>query len=287
MKLSLGALGGISALIIGIFALGAFSYVTKTADLSQAIKEREAALEETAASLKEAQAENEKLAEALDAERERNDAFSSQIEDISGTVGRLDKLSRTDPELLQKYSKVYFLNENYAPETLSPVSEKYRFQSDKVEEVHGAVAPFLTKLLDAAAKDDIELLVASSYRSFDRQGALKASYVVRYGSGANSFSAEQGYSEHQLGTAVDFTTKDVGGSFAGFDQSEAYGWLEKNAYKYGFILSYPKDNAYYVYEPWHWRFVGRDLARDLHNDGKQFYGLDQREIDPYLVELFD
>ncbi len=278
---------GIGAAVIALCAIGGYLYHARTTELSQALSERELQLQETQSSLAQATDENIQLAEALAAERERNDAFSEQIENISGTVGRLDKLSRTDPELLQKYSKVYFLNENYSPPTLSPVPEEYRFQEDKVEEVHGGVASYLIKLLEAARDDDIELLIASSYRSFGRQGDLKASYVVRYGSGANAFSAEQGYSEHQLGTAVDFTTREVGGSFVGFDTTEAYEWLSENAYKYGFVLSYPKDNTYYVYEPWHWRFVGKELARDLHQDERDFYDLDQREIDPYLVDIFD
>ena len=67
----------------------------------------------------------------------------------------------------------------------------------------------------------------------------------------------------------------------------AYQWMTDNAHKYGFVLSYPKDNSYYVYEPWHWRFVGVKLATDLHNQGKNFYDLDQRVIDTYLVNIFD
>lgn len=233
------------------------------------------------------QADAEALRDALDAEKARNDAFEDQINNISGTVGKLDKLSRMDPELLQKYSKIYFLNENYVPSELSEIDPVLRFQRDRDEYVHAQVLPHLEDLIEDAQDDGVELLVASAYRSFDRQGSLKASYVVRYGTGANAFSAEQGYSEHQLGTTVDFTTEAVGGMFVGFDQSEAYEWLSDNAYKYGFILSYPKGNTYYQYEPWHWRFVGRDLARDLHNDEKNFYDLDQREIDSYLISLFD
>lgn len=287
MKLSTPVLAGIAVLVLAVFGIGVFQYSSQTSALSREIVAQEQELQETQSSLAKAQRENEQLAQALQAERERNDEFQDQIDSISGTVGKLDKLSRTDPELLQKYSKVYFLNENYAPETLSPVPEKYRFQSDKVEEVHGGIIEHLENMLEAAEEDGIDLLVASSYRSFSRQGALKASYVVRYGSGANAFSAEQGYSEHQLGTAVDLTTKEVGGSFMGFDATEAYTWLQDNAYRYGFILSYPKDNGYYVYEPWHWRFVGRELARDLHKDDKSFYDLDQRELDPYLIDFFD
>ncbi|MEK7495870.1 MAG: D-alanyl-D-alanine carboxypeptidase family protein, partial [Patescibacteria group bacterium] len=64
-------------------------------------------------------------------------------------------------------------------------------------------------------------------------------------------------------------------------------WLTENAYKYGFILSYPKQNTYYRFEPWHWRFVGVALATKLHDGNKYFYDLSQREIDQYLVSIFD
>jgi D-alanyl-D-alanine carboxypeptidase len=111
---------------------------------------------------------------------------------------------------------------------------------------------------------------------------------VTYGSGANAFSADQGYSEHQLGTTFDFTTEGIGGGLVtSFENTPAFAWLKDNAHKYGFTLSYPKDNAYYVYEPWHWRFVGEDLAEDLHEAGKTFYDWDQREIDKYLIKIFD
>jgi D-alanyl-D-alanine carboxypeptidase len=130
--------------------------------------------------------------------------------------------------------------------------------------------------------------VVSAYRSFGEQSSLKASYKRTYGAGtANSFSADQGYSEHQLGTTIDFTTTILGANFAGFDKSDAYEWLLDNAYKYGFIISYPKTNAYYTYEPWHWRFVGVELATKLHDDNQHFYDLDQRAINGYLVNLFD
>ena len=112
---------------------------------------------------------------------------------------------------------------------------------------------------------------------------------MTYGAGtANSFSAEQGYSEHQLGTAVDFVTSENGYYLTtSFENTKTFKWLQENAYKYGFILSYPKGNTYYQYEPWHWRFVGKDLARKLHRDEKTFYSMDQRDIDRYIGKLFD
>jgi D-alanyl-D-alanine carboxypeptidase len=110
---------------------------------------------------------------------------------------------------------------------------------------------------------------------------------MTYGTGANKFSADQGYSEHQLGTAVDFTTEELGADFSDFEDTDAYQWLLANAHRYGFILSYPKGNKYYIFEPWHWRFVGIRLAEELHATGKYFYDMDQRFIDNYLISIFD
>lgn len=218
---------------------------------------------------------------------EINDSFTRQIQKLSGAVGTLEKLARTDPELLAKYSKVYFLNENYTPSGLQTLDNAFGFEDGRTYEFHANAAGFLEDLLEDAKDDDLSLLVASGYRSFSTQASLKSGYTVRYGSGANTFSADQGYSEHQLGTAVDFTTPTIGGLFTRFDTTEEFAWLTKNAWKYGFILSYPKGNAYYQYEPWHWRFVGRELAERLHDEDENFYDLDQRTIDQYLANLFE
>lgn len=223
----------------------------------------------------------------LTSERDRNDAFEDEIGKISGTVGDLDKLAKTDPELLMKYSKVYFLNEHYVPEKVGEIPSDFRFKKDEPEYIHGKVLSKLKRLLQKAQDDGIDLLVVSGYRSYDEQRGLKSTYTTIYGTGANAFSADQGYSEHQLGTTVDFTTTAIGGSLNGFDTTTSYAWLQKNAHKYGFVLSYPKNNSFYTFEPWHWRFVGEDLAGDLHRDGKFFYDLEQRDIDEYLIKLFD
>ncbi|MDP3875113.1 MAG: M15 family metallopeptidase, partial [bacterium] len=217
------------------------------------------------------------------------DSFQGQISSIGSTVGTLTKLSQTDRELLKKYSKVYFLNENYVPSKLTQVEEVYIFKQNGGNLlIHTDVWSFLKRLLEDVRSGDIKLLIASAFRSFDTQASLKSEYKVVYGAGtANQFSADQGYSEHQLGTSVDFTTPDVGGTFTKFKSAPAYQWLQDNAYKYGFVLSYPERNTYYIFEPWHWRFVGVSLAEFLHKENKYFYDLDQREIDAYLIKLFD
>ena len=162
------------------------------------------------------------------------------------------------------------------------------YDESRAFEFHADALPHLIDMIEDADDEDVKLFIASAYRSFNDQAGLKASYQVTYGSGANAFSADQGYSEHQLGTTVDLTTTGINGGLVGaFDQTPAFRWLSENAYKYGFVLSYPKGNAYYVYEPWHWRFVGVKLAKYLHREEKNFYDLDQRDIDCYLADIFD
>ena len=274
---------------LGILGLLGYGYYDTTRQLEDARTELAIATEgaETLRGEMEAlQADKTTLEEELAAERDRSEDLEEDVGDLRGTVRELDKIVKTDPELLQKYSKVYFLNENYSPAATVAIPDEYIF-GPKDESIHAEVLPYLKDLLEDAKEDETGLLVSSGFRSFETQAALKSGYRVTYGSGANAFSADQGYSEHQLGTTVDFTTEAVGGPFMSFAKTGAYNWLLNNAYRYGFILSYPPNNSYYQYEPWHWRFVGKELARDLHREGKNFYDLDQREIDKYLGEIFE
>ena len=223
----------------------------------------------------------------IEAIQSRVGGFEETVGSISGTVGTLEKLSKTDPELLQKYSKVFFLNEHYAPPRLAEIEKAYTYDEKRSEKIHASVLKRLEDLLEDAKDDDAELYVKSAYRSFEEQSALKSAYSVTYGAGtANQFSADQGYSEHQLGTTVDFITKGLGGKLEGFEKTTSYAWLRKHAHEYGFILSYPQNNGYYVFEPWHWRYVGIKLATYLHDKNKNFYDLEQRQIDEYLVDVF-
>lgn len=212
-----------------------------------------------------------------------------QVEQVNDTAVALDKLSKVDPQLLQKYSKVFFLNEHYTPAALASIPDKYAFDKSKNYKLLDKIEPYLEQMFAAAKDDGIDLKVISAYRSFGEQATLKSIYSVTYGAGtANQFSADQGYSEHQLGTTVDITTSEIGEKYDTlFDGTPAYKWLKSNAYKYGFIISYPKSNGYYVFEPWHWRFVGIDLANKLHRLGEYFYDMDQRTINNYLGVFFD
>jgi LAS superfamily LD-carboxypeptidase LdcB len=234
------------------------------------------------------QQQNGAISDTIIQDQQRTSTAALQIGQITNTVGVLQKLSQTDPELLKKYSKVYFLNEHYVPLSLSIIDPKYIPTKGKLLEIHSSVLPHLNAMIAAAALNNVTIQIDSAYRSFATQAVLKSSYRFTYGVGtANQFSAEQGYSEHQLGTALDFTSPAIGGGLAGFDKTLEYAWLQANAYQYGFVLSYPPQNTYYQFEPWHWRFVGVALATKLHQDNTFFYDTDQRVIDTYLANLFD
>lgn len=258
---------------------------TLTAKLASTTDELHAAIDQTHTILSNALTDEQKTVSKI---REQLGGFEEQVDDFTDSLDTLEKLAQTDPELLKKYSKVYFLNENYVPARLAEIPKEYQYSDTKQLLIHSDILDNLTDMIDQAKNAGIQLYVFSAYRSFAEQRALKGNYTVTYGAGtANTFSADQGYSEHQLGTTVDMMAPGIGGVLEKFDQTTAYEWMKKNAYKFGFVLSYPEKNAYYVYEPWHWRYVGVKLARYLNREGKNFYDLEQRQIDEYLVDIFD
>lgn len=263
------------------------SLENEVASTTQELSLKEGVIEELSDRLHMTTEELDNTVNRLRDEKERNDDMEDQVRELAGTVSDLDKLSKTDKELLQKYSKVYFLNEHYVPESLREIDNEWKYDESRSHQLHSKVIRFFEDMMEEAKDDGIELWVTSAYRSFQYQSQLKGAYSVTYGSGANAFSADQGFSEHQLGTTIDFTTRGLNGGLSGFQNTEAYKWLKENAHKYGFTLSYPEGNAYYIFEPWHWRFVGKDLARDLYRDNAHFYDWEQRKIDQYLLNIFD
>lgn len=286
----------ITILFIAGVTYGFYSFSGKIDILSQDIASLEVKHASTTAELQtNIKNVRDELSLALNQEKqnvgsiaEKLGTYQNQVGSITNTVATIQKLSKIDTELLQKYSKIFFLNENYAPAQLAEVPVAYEYSETKHLKVETRVWPYMEKMLNEARTSGVTIYVFSAFRSFNEQSALKSQYKVIYGAGtANTFSADQGYSEHQLGTAVDLITPGLGGVLDGFETTKASEWLKANAYRYGFVLSYPQGNSYFVFEPWHWRFVGVTLATDLHNSGKNFYDMDQRKIDEYLVSLFD
>lgn len=232
--------------------------------------------------------ERDRLTFVLTETQEKADELETQKTELAGTVDTLQKLTTIDPELLKKYSKVYFLNEHYTPTGLTDIDPAFIIEKGRVLQIHTQVWPHLEALLHDSSDAGLGLRIQSAYRSFGTQANLKAAYRVTYGTTtANRFSADQGYSEHQLGTTVDFSTSKSADLSSSFDKTPEFAWLREHAHEYGFVLSYPKGNTYYIYEPWHWRYVGVLLATTLHNDGKHLYDVDQRYIDEYLIDIFN
>jgi LAS superfamily LD-carboxypeptidase LdcB len=149
-------------------------------------------------------------------------------------------------------------------------------------QVRALARPDLIAMIEAAGKDNVELAPISGYRSPDEQSLAFDSAVwqamARGGisreeaeSTQARFVAPPGHSQHQLGTAVDFSTWEINYSLQPiFAETEAGHWLEQNAWQFGFVLSYTRtgeERSGYAYEPWHYRWIGRDLAAVLQRDG--------------------
>ena len=147
-------------------------------------------------------------------------------------------------------------------------------------QLRAEAAQAIAALRSEAAAAGLDVAVQSAYRSFERQQGLFGNATARFGiAGAELRSARPGYSEHQTGLAV-----DVGGG--GCDIERCFGdtaegrWVVANAHRTGFLVRYPAGSepiSGYQYEPWHLRYVGPELATEMHETGvatlEEFFGL--------------
>lgn len=129
----------------------------------------------------------------------------------------------------------------------------------------------------AAANDGISLSVISGYRSYSRQNTIYNNYVSRDGKAkADTYSARAGHSEHQTGLAADINS--LSQSFKNTKEGQ---WLNEHCSEYGFIIRYPEGKESitgYIFEPWHIRYVGKELASALYNNGdwitlEEYFGI--------------
>lgn len=129
-----------------------------------------------------------------------------------------------------------------------------------------AAATAYDHLCEAVIEQGLVLGSSSAYRSFSRQQQLYTYYVKTDGqTEADTYSARPGHSEHQTGLAIDLNAGD--GSIGLFMNSATYRWVSANSWRYGFILRYPEDKTNitgYMFEPWHYRYVGVETATLLH-----------------------
>ena len=161
--------------------------------------------------------------------------------------------------LVNKYN---YLTEDYVPNNLENISTTYARSGMQL--VKEAKEAFET-LSENAKKEGMNVIAMSSYRSYDYQVNLYNNYVAQDGKeAADKYSARPGYSEHQTGLAVDVYNLDL--PYTSFEETEEFTWMQENAYKYGFILRFPKDKVDitgYQYESWHYRYVGKKVAKEI------------------------
>ena len=167
-------------------------------------------------------------------------------------------------------NKFYKLDKEYIPEDLVSINLSYAYDGNKVtKETNDA----FIDMAENAKNDGISLIASSSFRDYEKQEAVYKEFYYSKGiSYADKYAARAGHSEHQTGLSIDIFT--LGESTTdNFQDSEAFVWLTKNAYKFGFILRYPKDKEYltgYNYESWHYRYVGKSTAKKINDLGITF-----------------
>ena len=175
-----------------------------------------------------------------------DNSFYSNMEDTDMSDGYLI--------ICNKYHK---LKSNYVPNLVSLAG----YGGGQMEKT---AAGYFKEMCNAAKKDGIDIHNISGYRSYNTQKSLYNSYVNRDGKEkADTYSARAGTSEHQTGLATDINSLSTS-----FENTSAFKWLSNNAYKYGFILRYPKGKEHitgYMYEPWHYRYVGKDVAKFIYD----------------------
>lgn len=180
-------------------------------------------------------------------------------------------------------NKQHALGMEYVPAELVTPTVPIRTNATNDEQhVRSVIVEPLAVMFAAAKKDGHNLMIGSAYRSAATQDSLFKTYVASAGyEEADKYSAHPGHSEHQTGLAVDISTTSqqcyLSECFIGTADGQ---WLADNAYKYGFALRYLKGKEAitgYNFEPWHYRYVGTDLATALHQSG-----LTLEEAWPYL-----
>jgi zinc D-Ala-D-Ala carboxypeptidase len=182
-------------------------------------------------------------------------------------------------EILMRVSREDALPKKFVPANLQKLPVSIRTTS--IVCLKKEVIPYLKKMFAAAAGDGAYLAVTSGFRRSEIQGVILRIWTAIEGTGARESVAEPRHSEHQLGTTVDLTGAGNGYESAdrAFEGTLEDRWLRAHAHEFGFIMSYPKDKVEetgYAYEPWHYRFVGVDVAKKLRKS--------KRTLEEYLED---
>lgn len=175
-------------------------------------------------------------------------------------------------------NKYIYLPNDYIPNNLETINTKYALSNKLL--VSDARMAF-EEMAEDAKKNDYTLRVISAYRSYNYQLELYNKYVATDGiEKADTYSARPGFSEHQTGLVIDIDNAKI--EYENFETTEEFKWMQNNAYKYGYILRYPKGKENitgYNYESWHYRYVGKNIAEYLKKNDLTF--------DEYYIQFIE
>ncbi len=197
-----------------------------------------------------------------------SEQIEDQPEESQPKIETIDGVTYVDGLLI--VNKTYSLPEDYMPVGAEGYQRCNECITEETKEAFSAMQADAWSL-------GLNLYISSGYRSYTYQDGLYNRYVEKDGKeAADKYSARAGYSEHQTGLAFDLNTIDD--SFAETAEGK---WIKDNCYRYGLILRYPKGKEAqtgYQYESWHLRYVGKELAEKLYNNGnwitlEEYYNL--------------
>lgn len=160
------------------------------------------------------------------------------------------------------------LPSDFIPSDLVELTIPFVLQGE-VRFMQRIAADAITELVQAAKEEGIVIYGRSGYRSYKTQKILFNGYVKKHGiEKANRYSAKPGQSEHQTGLALDVTAKSVKNQLTqSFGETKEGIWVKENAHRFGFIIRYPEgkeDITGYIYEPWHLRYLGKEVASEIY-----------------------
>lgn len=181
---------------------------------------------------------------------------------------------RSGDDLLVLVNKEYKLPSTYAPSDLVKASNSGIRRGENYY-LRNILIPDLTNMVNDAKAQGIDLSIVSAYRSYQTQVNTYNYWLAKNDNNVeyvDTFSARPGHSQHQLGTAIDFSSSEIGDALGdSFANTKASQWLTENAYKYGFVISFPKGYESitgYKFESWHYRYIGVNNAKDIVSTGQ-------------------
>lgn len=206
----------------------------------------------------------------------QNNATATTQEPEQSTDNTFDKeqyslTEPTSPWII--VNKQHGIPASFVPQLVVPDVQLRLSSREEQMQINTTTEPAIKEMFEAAKSDGVVLVFGSGYRSGALQQQFYDSYKAKDGqAAADTYSARPGHSEHQTGFAADITS--ISGTChleICWEDTPEGKWVAANAYKYGFIVRYQKDKqdiTGYQYEPWHVRYVGRELAAEIHRTGQ-------------------